>query len=311
MNPTTNTWPHRIHPAPLSTLTAMLLLVLASKAVAATVTVNCDAGGKVQTALNAAQSGDTILVTGVCTENVNVRDELARITLDGQGSATIAAPSAAQPVVQVLGRNITIKGFMMTGGRQGVGVLRGGSALVDSNIIQGSAGAGILVHQNGHARIINNTIQLNPNGGITVQENSIARIGFLDAAGPVAGNVIQRNGVGGVVVQRGAVASLIGNTISENDGPGVSVTGASHGDLASNHIDGNASDAVSVSSNSDVQLGGQTGILNPPNETTAPNGGFALRCSLNSSAGGSMGTLAGLQGSRGFDSSCSNVAKIQ
>jgi parallel beta-helix repeat protein len=293
----------------LLTLTAVLLPALASTAVAATVTVNCDTGGKVQTALNAAQSGDTILVTGVCTENVSVRDELARITIDGQGSATISGPSAAA-VVTVLGRNITIRGFTISGGRQGFNVLRGGSALIDSNTIQDSDNQGILVLQNGHARIVNNTIQLNPKGGITVQENSIARIGFLDAAGPVAGNVIQRNGVSGVVVQRGGVASLIGNTISENDGPGVSVSGASHGDLASNYINGNASDAVAVSSNSDVQLGGQPGILNPPNETTIPNGGFALRCSLNSSADGSLGTLAGLQGVRGFDSSCSNGAKI-
>lgn len=153
----------RVHPAMLLTLTAVLLPALASTAVAATVTVNCDTGGKVQTALNAAQSGDTILVTGVCTENVSVRDELARITIDGQGSATISGPSAAA-VVTVLGRNITIRGFTISGGRQGFNVLRGGSALIDSNTIQGSDNQGILVLQNGHARIVNNTIQLNPKG---------------------------------------------------------------------------------------------------------------------------------------------------
>src|SRR2546430_1911163 len=163
----------------------------------ATVAVDCDAGGKIQTALNAAQSGDTFLVHGVCNENVSVRDELARITIDGQGSATIHGPSSAAAVIQVLGRNITIRGFTITGGRQGFSVLRGGSALIDSNTIQESAGTGILVHQNAHARIVNNTIQLNPNAGIVVQESSVARIGFLDLAGPVVGNVIRKNGVAG------------------------------------------------------------------------------------------------------------------
>ncbi len=284
---------------------------VANNAVAATLPVHCDTGGTVQGALNAASNGDTILVDGVCNENVTVRDELTRITIDGQGSATIHGPSAAAAVMQVLGRNITIKGFTITGGRQGFSVLRGGSVLIDSNTIEDSAGAGILVHQNAHARIVNNTIQFNPNTGITVQESSIARIGFLDLAGPVAGNVIQRNGIAGVIVQRGGVASLAGNAINENDGPGVLVSGASHGDLAGNRIDRNGSDGVLVTQNSDVQLGGEPSILEPANDTTIPNGGFGFHCSLNSSADGSLGTLAGLQGVSKFDSSCSNGPKIK
>ena len=293
------------------TFTFLLVPCLANNAVAATVAVNCDAGGKIQTALNTAQSGDTILASGICNENITIRDELARITIDGQGAATINAPSTAAAAVTVLGRNITIKRFTITGGRAGFNVLRGASALIDTDTIQDSVGAGILVLQNGHARIINNTIQFNPNSGITVQENSNSRIGFLDLAGPLAGNVIQRNGVAGVILQRGGVASLVGNAIRENDGPGVLVSGASYGDLASNRIDRNGSDGVVVTQNSDVQLGGEPSILNPPNETTIPNGGVGLRCSLNSSADGSLGTLTGVQGARRFDSSCSNGPKIQ
>ena len=89
------------------------------------------------------------------------------------------------------------------------------------------------------------------------------------------------------------------------------MSGSSYGDLASNRIDRNASDGVLVTQNSDVQLGGEPSILNLPNETTIPNGGVGLRCSLNSSADGSLGTLTGVQGVRRFDSSCSNGPKIQ
>jgi len=293
-------------------LTSLLLTsTMATSAGAATVSVDCNAGGKIQTAMNTAVSGDTILVSGTCTENVTIRDELARITIDGQSVATISAPGPAAAAFTVLGRNITIKGFTVVGGRQGFNVLRGGSALIDTNTIQDSASQGILVHQNGHARIVNNTIQFNANSGITVQESSNARIGFLDLAGPVAGNIIQRNGVAGVIIQRGGVASLTGNAISENGGPGVLVSGSSHGDLAGNRIDRNVSDGVLVSQNSDVQLGGEPSILDPANETTSLNGGFGLQCSLNSSADGSLGTLSGVQGVRRFDSSCSNGAKIK
>jgi hypothetical protein len=68
---------------------------------------------------------------------------------------------------------------------------------------------------------------------------------------------------------------------------------------------------VVVAQNSDVQLGGESGILDPPNDTALPNGGFGLTCSSNSSAGGSLGTLAGVQGVTKFDSGCSNGPKIK
>ena len=43
-----------------------------------------------------------------------------------------------------------------------------------------------------------------------------------------------------------------------------------------------SSDGVSVTQNSYVQLGGEPGPLNPSNETVVPNGGFGIRCSVNS-----------------------------
>ena len=287
-----------------------LMLALPGTGAAATLTVDCNAGGRVQAALNVAVSGDTILVHGVCNESLSVRDELARLTIDGQGTATVHGTDSAATVFQVLGRNITIKRFTITGGRSAIGVLRGGSALIDTNTIQES-GNGIVVHQNGHARIVNNTIQFNANAGISIQESSIARIGYLDVGGPLIGNVIRYNGGPGVIVQRGSTAALTGNTISDNEGPGVLVTGGAHADLASNGIDANGSDGVVVTLNSDVQLGDQGGILDPPNETTVPNGGFGLHCSLNASAGGSLGTLTGRQGAQKFDSSCANGPKIK
>jgi parallel beta-helix repeat protein len=291
--------------------TNVLVTVADAALVPATVMVDCDAGDKLQTKLNAASPGDTLTAHGVCNENITVRDEAARITIDGQGSATIHGPSSAAATVTVLGRNITIKGFTITGGRQGISVLRGGSALIDSNTIQESAGIGIIVLQIGHARIVNNTIQFNPGGGISVQENSFARIGFLDLGGPALGNIVRKNGVSGVIVQSTSGAALVGNSVSENDGPGVSVKGASQSHLAANHIDNNAADGVSVSQNSYVQLGGEAGILNAPNDTQVPNVGFGLRVSLNSSVGGRLATLSGADGAKKFDRTSTDALEDQ
>jgi parallel beta-helix repeat protein len=291
----------------------LFILAVPSTGRAATVTVDCDAGGKIQTAIDAARPGDTIQVSGVCNENVRFNDEVSRITLDGQRTATIHGPNPAANAITIRGRGITISGFIITGGRNGVGVLMGGAATIQGNTIQDTAENGINVAQHSYARIIGNTIQFNPDAGIRVLESSSARIGFLDLADPAPnGNDIRRNGtVGGVLVQRSASASLVGNIIDNNDGPGVTVTGGSHAVLAANTIDGNASDAIAVAQSSGVQLGDEPGILNPLNETTVLNGGFGLRCSFNSSTGGGLGTIAGVQGLIKFDSSCSNGPKIK
>jgi hypothetical protein len=134
--------------------------------------------------------------------------------------------------ITIRGRGITITGFTITGGRNGVGVLMGGAATIQGNRIQETAENGINVAQHSYARIVGNTIQLNPDAGIRVLENSSARIGFLALEDSAPnGNVIRQNGaLGGVLVQRSASASLVGNTIGENAGPGVSVSDGSHAD---------------------------------------------------------------------------------
>jgi parallel beta-helix repeat protein len=162
------------------------------------------------------------------------------------------------------------------------------------------------VLQNGHARIVSNTVQLNPNGGILVQENSFARIGFLDLGGPALPNTIRNNRVAGIVVDSASGAWVVGNIISENGGAGVIVKGASQATLSGNRIDRNDTDGVSVLRNSSVQLGGEAGILDAPNDTGQVNGGAGLACSLNSSAAGRRGTLDGARGAGIFDTSCTN-----
>src|SRR4029077_353105 len=49
--------------------------------------VNCDRGEEIARALARAEPGDTIRVTGTCVERVSIKTD--RITLDGQGAATL------------------------------------------------------------------------------------------------------------------------------------------------------------------------------------------------------------------------------
>ena len=278
--------------------------------------VDCDAGARLQPAVDAARPGDTLLVRGTCAENVTVRDEAARITLDGQASATITGPNPAAATILVMGRGITIRGFTITGGSAGVQLFRGGNAVIDRNTIRNTnevpgttqGGQGINVAQHSYAVIIGNTIERNPILGIIVHEGSSARIGVQNPDDRTPrGNVIRNNGVGGGVrIHRTSSARLAMNVISDNAGPGVSVMGTSFAVVSANRIDSNGGDGVTVTQNSAVQFGGDLGVLDPPNETTVPNRGFGVRGSVNSSALGVLATLRGARGRTDFDRSCTD-----
>ena len=86
--------------------------------------------------------GDTVVIRGICRENIVIQPEVQRIAIDGHGKATVHAPDARQPAIQVLGREITIKGFTVTGGLFGVAVNRGASAVIDHNAIRNAAHSG-------------------------------------------------------------------------------------------------------------------------------------------------------------------------
>ncbi len=278
--------------------------------------VDCDAGESLQAAINAAAptaAPVTITVTGTCNENVGIRENKHRLTLDGQGIATINGPNATTATVGVQGAGIIIRGFTITGGRNGV--LLQGTASIDTNTIQNTGSNGISVNQGGSARIVNNIIQNNPNTGIVVSENSSARIGFRNNFDTVASpNTIQNNGEHGIIVTRSSTAGIVGNTISNNGlaagSDGIIVTRASQADISSNTIDGNGGDGIFLNLNSVVNLGEDMGttIFDLPNSTTVglENGNFGIRCVTGGAAHGRQGTLNGTSGPASFAGNCTS-----
>ena len=176
--------------------------------------------------------------------------------------------------------------------------------------IQNTGANGIVVNLTRSARIINNTIQGNPANGILINESSSARIGFLiPDATQASPNIIQNNGGDGIVVARSSNARIVGNTISGNGDNGVIVNRVSHADVSSNTIDSNGGDGVFVFRNSGVNLGEDTGggIFDSPNTTNVNNGGFGVRCAINSYGDGRVGTLNGASGAASFAANCVNA----
>jgi len=294
-----------------SIVTRMALLAVgltaASQLGATTVNVDCNKGGAVGRILSRLKPGDVVFLHGTCRENVVIQPEIPRITVDGQGKATINAPDEREPAIQILAREVTIKGLTVTGGSFGISVNRGATAVIDNNTIQNVARSGLEVSQNSFARITNNTIEHSGRHGILVLGSSSVHIGvvFTDDKVP-SPNVIRDNGGDGIWVLRASTARIIGNTLSGNRRNGLTVQQASHADAAGNIVDGNGQHGIRVSGNSGVNLADSAmRLFTKPNTTKVPNGEFGIRCDVGAYVDGSIGSLSGSGGIKDVsDTSC-------
>jgi parallel beta-helix repeat protein len=276
---------------------------------AATITVDCDAGNTINSTFKTVSPGDTILVSGMCREQVNIPPEITRITLDGQKKTTIQHPGGAAASPHALysrGKEITIKGFTVTGGQDGIHLSGPASAVVDGNIVVKNAGRGIHIDKGSIIRILNTTVQESGGIGIDVTGASYAYIGvFIPRVPALSPNTIRNNGGPGINIERTSGAWIVGNTISNNKESGIAVHRNSQADVVANTINANGGDAITVSHNGGVNLSSET-RRDGPNQTAAGqhNSGAALKCMLGGYVEGPLGTLTGTKGGKTFDSGC-------
>ena len=274
---------------------------------AATVNVDCNGGAAIRPILGGVKPGDVILVQGTCRENLLIPSEVLRITLDGQGKTTIDAPDARRPAVQVLGREVTIKGFTVSGGTFGIAINRGATGTIDRNTVRNAAISGLEVSHNGFARIVINTVEWNQQHGILILGSASVHIGIIGTDDQIPGpNIVKDNGGDGIQVLRASTARIIGNTISGNGRNGLTVQQASHADVAGNTFDGNSQHGIRVVGNSGVNLADSAMLLfTRPNTTTKPNGAFGIQCEVGAYIDGPIGDLKGKIGPKDVsDKSC-------
>jgi parallel beta-helix repeat protein len=239
------------------TVTAVCLCVFYSAQLVSAksfIFVDCNKKQAIQTALNSANDGDVIQVSGICTENVVI--DKNRLLLESAAGATLNGPNVNNPTISVRGLNVEIRGFAsISGGRMTIRVERGGSAVIENNILQNSL-RGVLVIQSSYARIANNTIQ-NHEGpasiGIEVRQSSAADIFF---------NLIQNNQQSGIAISDGSAADIDENDILTNGGSGILIHRTSHARLGAdpasgvaNLIQGN-NVGISCQQNSSLTSGG-------------------------------------------------------
>jgi len=284
-----------------------LIFGFAAPAAATEHEVNCGAGEKIQAKVDQAKPGDVIKISGTCNESVQIASETVRITLLGQSGAVINAPPNRDGIF-IRGRDITIRGFTVTGGRDGIhlsGQAAGASAVIEKNVVRETGRRGIHLDQKSVARIGDNIIENVPTDGIDINESSNARIGYL-IADPLP-NTIRNVGGHGIVVTSGSTARIVGNTITGNKGSGVLVIRNSQADLWANNVTGNVGDGIRVNEGSGIVLSG----ANMPkqereNQTDVaqPNGGFGVNCSIGGYVNGPINKLLGNLGAKNISAGC-------
>ncbi len=184
-------------------LLGSLLFLSMGTAVAAV--VNCPKGS-IQKEVDKAKKPTTIIIKGVCVEDVTIKKN--DITLEGDGG-TVDGTITIRTARWVVIRNLTV-----TGSGAGVVGTENAAFTVEDSVIDNNGEAGIVVQNGAHATITNNDIT---NNG--------------QAALPDSGR--------GVLVNDGGNANIIDNDILNNRSDGIGVFNGSFARVEDNTIEGN------------------------------------------------------------------------
>lgn len=277
--------------------------------------VDCDAGDSLADAVLGASTGDTLTVSGTCTEAIHVPRPIQQLTIDGGGDATIVGPDASAPPTGpeaftffVEGQGVTIQGVTIRGGFHAVHLSGPASATIVGNTITESNGA-IHLDKGSIAEIADNTITDNLGYGINVQEHSYARIGFTAPTRGLLPNEITDNDGVGIRIDRASTAWISGNTVSGNGAGGILIDRGSTAEATDNTIEANAEDGIAVGLHSSLLLDsvGEEVATETDGNQTAPealNDGVGLSCADGASVSGTLGSLDGRAGDSRLADTC-------
>lgn len=174
------------------------------------VTVNCNNGQSIQAAVDANRGPVEILVTGICVENVLIRDKdislrgTQKPALDGIRSAV-----ASTPALTVRGSVIASINGLSFSGNPGTGAaIRGGASMTIANcLFENNNASGLRVDSG--AFVVANDLTFTANRGTNASTSDGQ---FFCTSCDVAG------GGPAVVASRGAIVSLLDSVVTGNFG---------------------------------------------------------------------------------------------
>lgn len=250
-------------------LIMVFVLTFCGYAQATSLKVNCNGTGPLST-INGAlkllipQGPNTLTVSGSCHENVVIVsfDNLTLLAAPG-ASINDASGGTADVITIQDSQRITIQGFTINGGGEGIICFSHSLCRFSGNTIQGSTGDGVAISR-ARAEFTGDIIQNNPNGrGLVVREAGQA---LTD------GDTIQNNGAAGVAVVDGSFLFAFATTVQNNGGGGIRI--ADHSTLRSmdSTITGNGGSGIRLDGGSEVRF-----IINTTGTVVTRNSGNGVR----------------------------------
>jgi len=226
--------------------------------------VNCDRGENIAQILARAEPGDTIRVTGTCVERVSIKTD--RITLDGQGAATLdgggGPTSEFDGVVTIDGASgVTIQGFTVQNG-PGEGILgtHGAAFSVHDTTVQDNGFTGVAVGEGSTAELTDCRVLRNGGPGIDVYTESSAVF-----KGAIRTN---DNLQGGVEVNGTSILEIRGAQVEASRNGGFGLVAGSNSQLAVFGFAGSQGSTVTMDANGGAGIALGTSILNVFSEST-------------------------------------------
>jgi len=257
--------------------------VVVGTANAATYTVcatGCDYA-TIQSAVNAATSGDTVFVyNGSYNENVNVGT--AHLTLEGEGKdkVTVTAASSSDDVFEVTADWVNISGFTATGATSGdwiAGITLNGvqHCKISENNCSKNSLFGIYLQDSSNNELTNNTANQNDWGiwldyssnntltGNTANYNNDDGI-WLDYSSnnTLTGNTANYNNDDGIFLYSSSNNSITSNTANYNNWDGIELYSSSNNSITSNTANENNDDGIFLDSSSNNSITSNTANYN-------------------------------------------------
>lgn len=178
-----------------------------------------------QSAINAASQGDTLLVRGTCTGTATVAKDLnLRGQRRGPSAPTLDAGGSGAALTINDSNSVAISSVMITGGTSGGIVIdAGGIVMLDHSTVSGNSGVfgggianngGTLIVNN--SRVTNNTATMDGGGIDTYPAGAVTVLG----ASAIKNNIAELNGGGISNFDAGTVTLRDSSRISRNDALG-------------------------------------------------------------------------------------------
>jgi Right handed beta helix region len=225
--------------------------------------VNCDRGQNIAEVLARAEPGDTIRVTGTCVERVSIKTD--RITLDGQGAATLdgggGPTSEFDGVVTIDGASgVTIQGFTVQNG-PGEGILgtHGAAFSVRNTTVQDNGSTGVVVAEGSTAELTDCSILRN-DAGIDV---------FTQSSAVLKGSIrTNDNLLNGATVNGTSIIEIRGAQVEASRNGGEGLAAGSNSQLAVFGFAGSQGSTFTIDANAGGGILLGDSILNVFSEST-------------------------------------------